>query len=105
MVGGRERFPLHIGNYQIGKLKGKSPTSAQLCKHRDGHYYIHIQVKDKAGEPQKTKKVIGVDLGRTDIAVTSSGESFSGQQVTQVRDKFSRVRKQIQHKASKGTHM
>ena len=103
LVGGRERFALHIGNYQIGKLKGKSPTSAQLCKHRDGNYYIHIQVKDKALEPQKTTKVIGVDLGRTDIAVTSEGQSFSGQQVTQVRDKFARVRKQIQHKASKGT--
>ena len=103
LVGGRERFALHIGNYQIGKLKGKTPTSAQLCKHRDGQYYIHIQVKDKAPSPQKTKKVIGVDLGRKDIAVTSEGQSFSGKQVTQVRDKFARVRKQIQHQASKGT--
>ena len=26
--GGRERFALHLGNYQLGKLKGSSPTSA-----------------------------------------------------------------------------
>ncbi|AOX01684.1 transposase [Moorena producens PAL-8-15-08-1] len=103
LVGGRERFLLHIGSYQIGKLKDKKPTSAKLCKHRDGNYYIHIQVKDKAPKPQKVKKVIGVDLGRTDIAVTSENQSFSGNQITQVRDKFARVRSQIQHKASKGT--
>ncbi|WP_330359421.1 MULTISPECIES: transposase [Moorena] len=103
LVGGRERFLLEIGNYQIGKLKGRKPTSAQLCKHRDGQYYIHIQIKNKAPKPQKTKKVIGVDLGRTDIAVTSENHSFSGKQVNEIRDKFARVRKQIQHKASKGT--
>lgn len=30
LVGGRERFDLHVGNYQIGKLKGQKPTSATL---------------------------------------------------------------------------
>ncbi|NEP67025.1 MULTISPECIES: RNA-guided endonuclease TnpB family protein [Moorena] len=103
LVGGRERFTLQIGNYQIGKLKGKQPTSAQLCKHRDGQYYVHIQVKEKAPLPQKREKVIGVDLGRTEIAVTSENLSFSGKQVTETRDKFARVRRQIQQKASKGT--
>ncbi|WP_396810320.1 RNA-guided endonuclease InsQ/TnpB family protein [Microcoleus sp. FACHB-SPT15] len=38
-----------------------------------------------------------------DIAVTSEGESFSGKQITQVRDKHSRVRASIQKKASEGT--
>ncbi|NEQ16630.1 MAG: transposase, partial [Moorea sp. SIO3E2] len=88
LVGGRERFTLQIGNYQIGKLKGKQPTSAQLCKHRDGQYYVHIQVKEKAPLPQKREKVIGVDLGRTEIAVASENLSFSGKQVTETRDKF-----------------
>ena len=42
-VAGRERVKLILGNYQIGKLKGKTPTSATLSKHRDGQLYIHIQ--------------------------------------------------------------
>jgi transposase len=62
---------LNIGNYQRGKLKGKNPTSAQLCKHRDGKYYIHIQIKDEAPKPINSARAIGVDFGRTDIAVTS----------------------------------
>ncbi|MBP0004631.1 MAG: hypothetical protein J7642_13105 [Cyanobacteria bacterium SBC] len=43
-VEGRVRMPLVLGNYQIGKLKGQTPTSATLSKHRDGKLYIHIQV-------------------------------------------------------------
>jgi putative transposase len=41
----RMHFRLVLGNYQRGKLKGHKPTSAQLCKHRDGSYAVHIQVK------------------------------------------------------------
>jgi hypothetical protein len=33
--------------YQKGKLTGQKPTSAQLCKHRDGLYYLHV--KDNIG--------------------------------------------------------
>ncbi|MGB3405042.1 MAG: transposase [Microcoleaceae cyanobacterium] len=91
-VGGRERVKLILGNYQIGKLKGKIPTSATLSKHRDGKLYIHIQIKDEAPPPQKAEQVIGVDLGRRDIAVTSMGQSWSGENITKVRDRFSRVR-------------
>ncbi|MBW4568778.1 MAG: transposase [Tolypothrix carrinoi HA7290-LM1] len=46
---------------------------------------------------------MGVDLGRTDIAVTSDGDKFSGQSITKIRDKYAKVRAQLQHKAAKGT--
>ncbi|MBE9165977.1 hypothetical protein IQ238_00005 [Pleurocapsales cyanobacterium LEGE 06147] len=42
----------------------RTPTSAQLCKHRDGKYYIHIQLKDEAPNPTKSTNVIGGDFGR-----------------------------------------
>jgi hypothetical protein len=45
LLHGRTHFRLSLGNYQRGKLKGHKPTSAQLCKHRDGSYAVHIQVK------------------------------------------------------------
>jgi putative transposase len=90
---------LHPADHK-GKLKGKKPTSAQLCKHRDGSYYIHIQVKDTPPEPIKSNQVIGVDLGRTDIAVTSEGKKWSGKQITAVRDRYSRTRASLQSKAS-----
>ncbi len=102
-IHGRERVDLKVGNYQRGKLKGRNPTSAQLCKHRDGQFYLHIQVKDDAPDAQDTDNVIGIDLGRRDIAVTSEGEKWDGKHIQSVRDKFSKVRTSLQKKAPKGT--
>ncbi len=103
LIGGREHISIKVGSYQIGKLKGKKPTSAQLCQHRDGSYYIHIQVKDEAPKLIKSDNVIGVDFGRTDIAVTSQNQKWSGKEIRDVRDRYSRQRTSIQQKASKGT--
>jgi len=103
LIGGRERIAMQLGNYQMGKLKGRVPTSAQLCKHRDGLYYLHIQLTDDAPEPIKSNRVIGVDSGRREIARTSTNKGWDGQQINQVRDRYSRVRASLQRKASKGT--
>jgi len=78
LIGGRQHIKMDVGSYQKGKLKGRKPTSATLCKHKDGNYYIHIQIKDDAPQIGSSDGVIGVDLGRTDIAVTSDGDSWSG---------------------------
>ncbi len=103
LLGSRERIPVVLANYQAGKLKGRKPTSAQLCLHGDGLFYIHIQLTDETPEPIETDKVIGVDFGRRDIAVTSVGDKWDGKQITDARDRFSRVRASLQEKASKGT--
>ena len=103
LVGGREHIPIVPSNYQKGKLKDSKPTSAQLCKHRDGNYYIHIQLKDEAPKPIYADNVIGVDFGRTDIAVTSDNKKWSGKEIRDIRDKYSKLRTALQRKASKGT--
>jgi putative transposase len=100
---GRERIPLVVGNYQIEKLKGRKPTSAVLCKRKDGKFYIHIQVKEEVAEPQTGHRVLGVDLGRTDIAHTSEGDNWNGQPLNRRRDYYSKLRAVLQPKASQGT--
>ena len=101
LMNGRYRIPLDIGEYQAVNLNGKKPTSAQLCKHRDGSYYIHIQVKTIPPDPTDPERVIGVDLGRSDIAVTSDGDSWSGKDIKATRDRFSRTRASLQSKAKR----
>ena len=103
LLDGREHIKLNAGNYQRGKLKGRVPSSAQLCKHRDGQYYVHIQLKNEAPEPIDSTQVIGVDLGRRDIAVTSIGDKWDGKQIQGVRDKIALVRASLPQQASKGT--
>ena len=102
-TGKRVKAPMRVSNYHIGKLKGQNPTSAQVCKHLDGNFYIHIQLKSFAPTLQKTENVIGVDFGRRDIAVTSTGQSWSGKDINNTRDKYSRNRASLQKKASQGT--
>jgi putative transposase len=103
LMGGRERIKFHAANYQLGKLKGKKPTSAQLCQHKDGGYYIHIQVDNETPDPSRSDKVIGVDFGRREIAHTSTNKAWSGEQIKTVRDHFAKVRASIQQKATRGT--
>lgn len=103
LMGGRERIKFHAANYQLGKLKGKKPTSAQLCRHKDGGYYIHIQVDNEAPDPIDSDNVIGVDFGRREIAHTSTDKSWNGKTIQAVRDHFAQLRASLQEKASKGT--
>jgi putative transposase len=102
-VGGRERFELAIGRYQREQLAGSNPKSATLVKRKDGSYSIQICVETEPCPPQRTDRVLGVDLGRTDIAHTSEGDNWNGQQLNKVRDHHLRLRAVLQRKASKGT--
>jgi putative transposase len=103
LMGGRERIKFHAANYQLGKLKGKKPTAAQLCRHKDGEYYIHIQVDNETPDPTQSDNVIGVDFGRREIAHTSTNKAWSGKPIQAIRDHFAKVRASLQQKASQGT--
>ena len=100
---GRERISLNASNYHRGKLAGQKPTSAQVCLHRDGLFYVHIQLKTEAPESNNSSNVIVVDFGRREIAKTSTDKGWDGKQITKIRDKFALVRASLQRKASQGT--
>ena len=103
MLKGREKFQLHIGNYQKHLLQGQNPKSATLAKRKDGSFKKQIQLESEPPKIPQTDEVLGGDLGRTDIACTSEGGKYSGKQITQIRDRYSRVRASLQRQASKGT--
>ena len=103
LLHGRARMHLHLGHYQRGKLQGQQPKAAQVCKYADGTYAVHIQLHIPITSSPPTDKAIGVDLGRRDIAHTSTGQSWVGDDITQVRDRYSHLRAALQRKASKGT--
>jgi putative transposase len=103
LIRSRVKFELDIGNYQRGILKGQNPKSATLVKRRNGEYYIHINLDNETPDPIAAKNVLGIDLGRTDIAYTSDGNSWNGQQLGKIRNKYAWSRKVLQKKASLGT--
>jgi putative transposase len=95
--------PIRASNYHRGKLTGQKPTSAQVSQHKDGDWYVHIQLKSEPPKLINSKNVIGVDFGRRDIAVTNTGKSWSGKEIQSTRNKYSRVGASLQKKASQGT--
>ncbi len=101
---GRVDFKLSIGGYQIALLRDQTLTSATLKKSRQGDYYINFVVEIDTPPTGKTPKVIGVDLGRRDIATTSRGKSWDGSQIQSVRERFSKVRANVQSKRTRSAH-
>ena len=103
LISGRVNLKLLIGNYQRGLLKGQTPTSAVLVKRQDGSYYINIVVELPTEPTGKTPRVVGVDLGRRDIATTSTGKSWDGKQLQATRDRYSRVRTNVTRKRTRSS--
>ncbi len=103
LISGRVNLKLLIGNYQRALLKGQTPTSAVLVKRQDGSYYINIVVELPTEPTGKTPRVIGVDLGRRDIATTSTGIAWDGKQLQATRDRYSRVRSNVQRKRTRSS--
>lgn len=103
LINNRHIFRLLIGNYQRHLLSGNLPTSATLVRRQDGSYYIQMQVKSKPPQVVQSDQCLGVDLGRRDIAHTSTGDSWSGADIQRVRDHYAKLRQNLQKKASEGT--
>lgn len=101
-VKGRHRVDLNISAYHLQRLQGMEPTSATLVDSK-GVLWLHVQVKRNVPPTTEPQEVIGVDLGRTDIAVTSTGKSWSGATITEVRDRYTKTRQMVQKNRSKGT--
>ena len=101
---GRIKVELDIGGHQRRQL-ADAVKLAEADLIRDGKGRWRLMVSAHYADPptHDTEGVVGVDLGRTDIAVTSEGATFSGKQVTATRDHYARIRRSIQRKASKGT--
>jgi len=97
----RQRIDTQLGEYQKGRLTGRTPTSATLVKRRDGSFFLHIQLVDEAPEPIRAQDVIGVDLGVVNLATDSTGETFRGDDVERVRQRYHRRRRALNRVGTK----
>jgi putative transposase len=98
----RQNIKLCLGDRQRSMLKRSKPTSATLCK-KGSEYYIHIQIKSEVPEQIHVDTVLGVDLGITDIVVTSEGKKFGGKTIKLIKNHYASMRAVLQQKAVKGT--
>jgi IS605 OrfB family transposase len=100
---GRLHIPLSLGDYQRKALQGKNPTFATVVLHGKT-WFIHIVIdEERPNSKTDPEKCLGVDLGINNIAVLSTGTSFSGKALQSYKEKCGRVRASLQSKRTKGS--
>ena len=75
--------------------------------YRDGDWYLHIAVvKGDDAEPEEAENgaVLGVDLGVENIAVTSTGQFWSGGYLNHRRREYEKVRGGLQQTGTESAH-
>jgi putative transposase len=98
-VRGRERFPLAIGDYQRHLLSGAiGVQGGQLVKGKHGKWYAHITIRTSVPRPPGGGRTVGLDMGQAVAAALSTGETFSGGPLKNVRLKYRNKRSEVRSK-------
>jgi predicted transposase len=103
-LAGRIQVALNIGGVQRQQLaKATKLGEADLVRDYKGRWRLLVSAHYADPPLRAAKEALGVDLGRTDIAATSDGETFSGAHIRFVRERYERHHTHHQKKASQGT--
>jgi len=89
-LAGRHRMSFVCGDYQRA-LQGRIKGQADLI-YRDRKLFLLCTIDLPEGAPIEVKDALGVDLGIISIAVDSTGETFSGAKVEEVRQRYAKRR-------------
>jgi len=95
---GRQRIPIIMGEYQRGRLN-RLKGQADLV-YRDGKFFLLCTADLPEDAPIKPKKFLGVDLGIVNIAATSDGETFTNDQIENVRGRYAKRRRLLAMKTA-----
>ncbi len=98
-ISGRQIIPVRIGEYQqvrMDRIRGQADLII-----RNGIFYLAVVVE--APEPSKfdAAGTLGVDLGIVNLATDSDGETFSGKQVDEVRERNAQLGANLQKAGTK----
>jgi putative transposase len=96
---GRQNIPFVCGEHQR-KLLPFRKGEVDLMFIR-GKWYIGVVVDIDEHEPIEPQGVLGIDFGIINIAVDSTGESFSGAKVEELRQKHNKRRQILQKVGTK----
>ena len=98
---GRVEVPMIFAEYHKSIVMGRRIRGQADLILQNGVFYIMLVIE----LPDKTifdaEKYIGVDMGIVNIAVDSTGETFSGSKVNSLRKRNARLRAKLQSKGTK----
>ena len=97
-LSGRILLPFLFGSYQearLGSIKGQ----ADLI-YRKGIFYLAVTLDVPEPTPDTPHSMLGIDLGIVNLATDSEGESFSGEAVEKVRQRYHALRQRLQKRGT-----
>jgi len=98
---GRKLFNIEIREYFAGRA---SRIAGQVdLIYKKGEFYLYATCDMPEDTPISPDDCLGVDLGVKNIAVDSSGETFSNDKVEQARVKTLKLRSNLQSKKTKSS--
>ena len=96
---GRLSIPIVFGSY--AKLDERVIRNSAKLIYRQGQFYLQAAVEVPEAQLQSASYFLGVDLGIVNLATTSDGQVFSGQQVDANRERYTTLKASLQSNGSK----
>lgn len=98
-LNGRLKVLIRIGEYQSGRMDRVRGQADLILK--NGTFYLAVVVE--APEQSKFDAVgtLGIDLGIVNIAVDNDGTTFSGKQIEETRERYAKLRGNLQKTGTK----
>lgn len=69
-----------------------------------GKFFLYQTVDIPDEDIEDCAEFIGVDMGVTDIAVTSEGKTYSSTEINRIREKYNKTRASVQAKGTRSAH-
>jgi len=98
-IDGRLKIPIVFGSY--AKLEQRRARGQADLIYQNGKFFLCLVVDIPEPPDKEVKDFIGVDLGIVNIATTSDGDNFTGDQVNGLRKQYAKLRKKLQSKGTK----
>ena len=90
-LNGRIKLKTRVGEYQRARALSGLRGQADLI-YRNRVFYLIAVVEAPEASQYQAKETLGVDLGIHNLATDSDGEVFSGKQVEQTRQRYSKLK-------------
>ncbi|PWB56192.1 MAG: transposase, partial [Candidatus Methanoperedenaceae archaeon] len=99
-IKGRVKGEFPIPEYYKQYLSWELRTSTLSYNKQKNVFYLHVTIHKQSPEPSGDR-VLGIDRGIVNIAVTSNNQFFNARNIKNVRAKYTYLRKKLQSKGTK----
>ncbi len=93
-IDGRKKYIVRIPEY-FKRYKFRDSTSARI-RYKKGRFFLDVIAEIKTPKIKKARKIIGVDRGAYNPAVTSDNQFFNSRKLREIKSRYRHLRRCLQ---------